>query len=270
MALAFADLAAGMVDELTSGRPARISLGSKDTAFSWLPGLPVSIASYVSTAKVAGMSADVVVIEPSLTPVAKVTAGSQKPHATKFTPKAIQLAKYAGMAEFTLETHLSTDALLSVLGQVLGGQALQALEADAVAALGAAAGSATGADLQAAVVAGQAKVLSIGARPGLVVLGPAGYSSLVTGGAAGFHTDPTAGPIGTWLGSIVHVSPSVPAGTAYVLDPSAVFIAENEVSPLALLDPYSGSDTNTLRVVVDVIAAPVVIHPGAVVACTVA
>lgn len=266
MDMTFKDLAATLAGEINSGRPTRQTFGSKDTAFGWLPGLPISLASYVATAQCEGLSFDAVRVEPSATPVTVVAEKGTKPDAVKFTPVTVPLKKYAGRAQWTLERQISTDALLAVIANCLGAQALQALEADAVTAITTAAGSNTheAATIGAAVIAAQASILGAGGRPGLVVLGTSAYADLLTAGATGFVSDPAAGPIGTWLGSTVHVSPTVPADTAFVLDPAAVIIAESTSSPVAIVNPYTHASTNELELVVDVIAAPVVIAPGLV------
>jgi hypothetical protein len=265
------NFAAELATELAAGRPARISLGSKGEAFSWLNGMPTTLANYVNTGQVTGMTTDVVIVEPSATPAAKVAEGTEKPLAVKFTPKTVTLSKFAGYAEWTLEAQLSTNALANVVANVIAAQCLQALETDCVAALdtaGTAGDPVSGATLQAAVIAAQAQVLSNGGRPSIVVLGTDGYADLVSLGSTGFVVDPTAGPIGTWLGSVVHVSPSVAAGTAYVLDSNAMFIAENELSPIGIISPYNQARSNKVELVVDILAAPVVVAPALVVKAT--
>jgi hypothetical protein len=265
------NLAGELAGELNAGRPARVSMGAKGDAFSWLAGMPTTLAQYVATGQVDGLTANVVVVEPSATPVTKVAEGAPKPNAVKFTPTTVQALKYSGYAEFTLEQYLSTAALASVIANVLGAQCVQALEADTIAALeaaGAAGDPVSGTTLQSAVIAAQAQVLSNGGKPSIVVLGTDGYADLVSLGSTGFVVDPTSGPIGTWLGSIVHVSPTVAAGTAYVLDSSAVFIAENEASPVGIINPFSQAKSNKVELILDVIAAPVVVAPGLVVKAT--
>jgi hypothetical protein len=216
------------------------------------------------------MTLDVIIVEPSATPASKVSEGSAKPNAVKFTPRnAMPLNKYAGYAEWSLEADLSAESLATVVANVLGAQCVQALEADCIAALetaGAAGDPVSGTTLQAAVIAAQAQILSNGGRPSIVVLGTDGYADLVSLGSTGFVVDPTSGPIGTWLGSVVHVSPTVAAGTAYVLDSAAMFIAENESSPVGIVNPFSQArSANRIELVLDVIAAPVVVAPGLVV-----
>jgi hypothetical protein len=72
----------------------------------------------------------------------------------------------------------------------------------------------------------------------------------------------------TFLGLAVHMSPGLTAGTAVVLDSQAVIAVEHTDSPVVVVDPYSKSDTNTIRVVSDVVAGFAVIAPGSVVSVT--
>jgi len=260
-----------LTNELNAGRGSRQSLGAKAQPFAWSAGLPPTLADYCATATSAGMTFPAVIVGNSSTPAGLVAERGLKPLGASFTTANIPLRKFAGRATFTLEQTLDSAGLANVLTHVLGGQAVQALEAEGVAQLEASASeTVNGTTLVEAVVAAQARVLANGGRPGILVLGTGGYADLVANGATGLVTDPAAGPVGRWLGMAVHVSPAVtdPAA-AFVLDPDSVLVIQHETSPLVILDPFSNSSTNEISLVVDLVAAVAVTSPGGVVKASV-
>ena len=268
-------LAEKLTTDLRSGLASRASLsGSQAAAFAWTDGLPPSIANYVTTVSVPGMRFDTVVASPSATPAGKVAEGAPKPNSVAFTTTTTPLAKYAGYGTWSLEADLSAEALAAAIYQVITGQSLMALETDVLAAIADGATiAATGASWAEALLSAQAQVLANGGRPGVISVSAADYAALMleNAGAGGFamFNDPAAGPLGQLLfGSAVHVSPTQIAGTAYVFDPTAVLIGENEASPIVIADPFSQSVNNKIQLVVDLIAAGVVVGPGAVASAT--
>lgn len=260
-----ADLIAG---DLNEGRASRQQVGSKGVAFGWTAGLPVTLLSHIEVAQSASLNVATATVGASATPAKKVAAGTAKPNVATITTADVALPKYAGYAEITLEQSIGYGGILPALVNVLGAQILMALETDAIAALGTAkGGTADGADWVAALTAGQAKVLAAGGVPGIIVVSAADYGSALgdVAKSPGFATDPRSA-VGSFLGSALHISPTAPTGTAYVLDPSAVLGFELETGPLALADPYSGSTENKVRVIADLFAAVTVVSPAHVIA----
>jgi|GEM_PF-4252517 len=267
------DLGQKIADELAQGRPSRHSLGTTQEAFAWTEGMPPTLANYIGATPVSGMRFDFVTVSPSATPAAKVAEKAAKPVAVSFVPGTKTLSKYAGQGTWTLEADLSAEALAAAVYQVIAGQCLMALEADILDVLDAGAaidipGTATD-TWPALLLAAQAAILGAGGRPGVIVVSPTDYAEMMTtGGESGgfaMFNDPEAGPLGRLLfGSAVHVSPALEAGTAYVLDPAAVLVGENENSPVVIANPYTSASTNEIQLVVDLIAAAAVVQPGAV------
>lgn len=256
--------------DLSSGSPTRQSVGSKTAAFAWTTGLPLTLADFVSTAKAASLSVPITRVGPSGTPVAIVAEKAVKPTAVTITPATVTLVKHSGVGQFSLEQLLNSDGLAPAVAAVLGAGALLSFEGSAMATLSSDSGNtATGATWVAALLTAQAKVLSGGGRPGLVVLSAADYPAVVTelGGSAGFVTSPDS-PVGAFFGSAIHVSPKAVTGTAYVLDAGAVLALEHESSPILVSDPFSLSGTNEIRLVGDLLAGVAVTSPALVVKTT--
>jgi hypothetical protein len=88
------------------------------------------------------------------------------------------------------------------------------------------------------------------------------------GQQSGFSHDPQSA-VGSFMGSVLHVSPKAPAGTAYVLDTTAVLCVEHKDSPMLLVDPFSQSSDNKTRIVGDMFAVTVVVNETLVCAVTV-
>lgn len=258
------DLASVIARELSSGRATRQSVqGSKSVAFGWTGGLPVTLASFVTTVKSESLQIPLTKVAASGTPVAVVGPGAPKPLAVTIGTDVVNLKKFSGYGKATLEQILGSEGLIPAITSVLGSQALLEFEEDAMAVLDAETGtaSASGADWASAIVAGQAAVLGNGGVPGVAVVSALDYPGLITAvsGSAGFATD-SASPIGSFLGSLLHISPKLAAGKAYVLDASSVVAVEHVDSPSVLVDPFGLSDTNETRVIGDLIAATEVVN----------
>lgn len=258
--------------DMSEGRASRQSLGGGTLAFGWTSGMPVTLASFVSTALADGLTvpATHVTLSPT-TPPAKVAAGAPKPNAVQITAGSIQIGKFAGYGEITLEQVVDGVGMSAAVASVLGAGSLLAFEADAMAVLGdGAGGSAAGATWLAGILSGQAAVVGSGGSPGVLVVAAADYAAIIgeLGGSAGFVTDPSS-PVGSFFGAAVHVSPKLAAGRAFVLDPLAVVCVQHKDSPVIISDPYSGSTTNVTKIVADLFAATYVANPALVVEITV-
>ena len=258
------DLADRLSAKLREGAPARESIGDTVVAFGWSEGLPPIVARFVESARIDGLTFDYVRIGASATPATKVAEGVAKPAAVTLTSGTLTLPKYAGLAEFTLEKALSTTALLPALQATIVNQCLVAYDADAVAILATDAGeTVTGATWTAAILNGIAAVASNGQNPSLLVLSPADYAAAVQDPGAAFSSDPANGLVALF-GLTIAVVVGAPTGTGYVMDARAAVAVENAHSPMVLLDPYSKADTNTARLIAELVASFVVTQPAGV------
>src|SRR5262245_54064209 len=263
------DLAGRLVSDLNSGRVARQSFGSRAVAFEWAAGLPMILARVVTSGVVDGLSFTAVRIGVSGTPAGKVAEGAAKPTGTTITSDQVQLTKYAGLAPFSTERALGTDALVPALASVLSRSCLMAFDADCAAELDADAGlSATGTDWPSAILAGIAQVAGAGGAPGVLVLSAADYAAAVQSPGPGYAMNPADG-VPSLFGLRIVLMAGVATGKGYVLDPAACMAVENVDSPLAVVDPYSGLDTNEVRLAVEWFASFVVSSPGGVCELTV-
>lgn len=230
----------------------------------------MTVASFVETTTSAGMSFGVTRVAPSGTPATVVAAGLPKPAAVAVSSESIALEKHAGHAKVSIEQVLDTSGLLPAIQSVIGAGCLLSFEARAMGVLAAdAGGTASGATWLAALTAGQATVIGAGGSPGLIVLSSADYSAVIgeLSASAGFATDARSA-VGQFLGSLLHVSPKLATGSAYVLDPGAVIAVQGQDSPLVTVDPFSESINNNVILVSDLFAVLVVANPGLVVEVT--
>lgn len=262
------DAARLLIEGITAGMgAARTSLGGGGTAFGWTGGMPKTLASYVTTATADGMTFKATVVAGSGTPAAVVAPGAPKPAGTTITPSTVSLKKFAGQGAYTLEDALDSTGLAAAITNVITGQCLKAFETDAITRLDAGAGqTVTGADWVEAVANAQAAVLSNGGQPSVLVLSAANYGAFVADVVAvnAFSQSPDS-PVGALLGTPVHISSGAPAGKAYVVDSTAVLAVQHAASPLVIADCFSGADTNTVKIVVDLVAVGfVAAAPGVV------
>lgn len=266
---AVTDLAGRLLAELTAGRTARQTIGSRAVAFEWATGLPMILARQVSSAVVDGLSFRAVRIGQSGTPAAAVAPGGPKPLATTVTSDTEALTKWAGRAEFQTEQALDTDGLVPALASVISTSCLMAYDAYCGTVLDADNGvTAGGADWPAAILAGIAAVAGAGGAPGLLVIGAADYAAVVSSPGVGYAMNPTDG-VPAMFGLRIVLMAGVPAGTGYVVDPAACWATENVASPAALLDPYSQSTNNVVSLIVDWFAGFTVTSPAGVCQLTV-
>lgn len=254
-----------MAQALREGQGARQSVGAPEVAFGWVNGLPITIASFVNAIRSSSLIFPITRVTPSGTPVAIVAEGGNKPNAVTVTSDVISLVKMAGYADFSLEDALNGDGLLPAIQSALGAGSLLSFETHAMARLAAGAGltGITGTDWATALVNGQAAVIGQGGNPSLMVVSHVDYGAFVASitGSVGFSHDPASAIGKSFLGSLVHISPKLATGTAYVLDSQSVAAIEHELSPLLIADPYSGSKTNTVSLVSDLAATFEVLNP---------
>lgn len=266
---AVVDLAGRLVADLNDGRTARQSVGSKGVAFDWTTGLPTILATQTAAVTVEGRTFNATLVEPSATPAAKVAEKAAKPSAVTITTSPVALNKYAGIANFTTENQIDTDALVPALASVISRSALMAYDADCITALGQQHGeTASGATWPDAILSGIGTVAANGGSPGLLVLSAADYAAAVQSPGIGYASDPATGAVALFGLSIV-LAASLAAGTGYVVDPAACLAAEGADGPFAVVDPYTGLGTNEIRLAVEWFAGFVVTGPGAVCQITV-
>lgn len=262
---AVSDLAARLVSDLTAGRVARQTIpGNRSVAFEWTTGFPMILARQVQAATTDGLAFTAVRIAPTATPAGKVAEDGNKPEGAIITATPESLTKYAGIASFSTEQAIGTDALVPALASVLTVSCLMAYDADCAAALAAAHGpEVTGADWPSAINAGVAAVAGNGGAPQVLALSAEDYAAAVQSPGVGYAVDPTQGVPTLW-GLRIVISAAIASGTAYVLDPNGVLAVELDGSPMAIVDPYSGLGTNRVRLAVEWFAGFVVASPAVV------
>lgn len=263
------DLAATLATQITDGRAGRATLGTRDVAFDWTTGAPPVLARFVANALIDGLSFTAVTVKPSATKVAKVVEGGTKPNAVTLTSGDVPLSKYAGLATFSTERAIATDSLVPAVYACLISQALLAYDADAIAALSAAAAiTETGTSWTGAILAGYAAVATTGALPDLLVMSGADYAAALEAPGSGYTLDPTTATV-SLFGMRICVSAAATPGTAYVLPAAAVLAVENTYSPIVVCDPFSGLATNEVRLAAELFAGVAVTSPGQVAKVTV-
>lgn len=265
----FTDAARLLSEGISSRGSARENLGGGSEAFGWAGGLVPTVADYATTSTASGMSVPVTLVADSATKAGIVAAGAPKPDAAAISSTTIQLVKHAGLGQATLEASLDANGLANAMASVINRQCLMSFEADSIAVLDAVPGTpVTGTTWVEAVANAQAKLLGLGARPSVLVIPSALYGAFITDvlATSAFSTSPESA-VGDVLGSAVHVS-SASSTKAFMFDSSAVLAVEHEQSPLALWDSLSQADTNTARLVIDVVAKLFVASASGVVEIT--
>ena len=260
-------LAAAMEPVITQGAPVRASLGSPDHAFAFTEGLPSIVARGVRRVKVEGSGYTAVEVAPTGTP-GVVAEGGTKPTLATFTTRQVAVKKYAGLASLSTEGAVQSDALVGALAHVLTQQVLIGYDKAVVAELVANAGAAgTGSTWSAAVLDGIASVVNAGGNPDLLILSGADYAAAVESPGNGYMADPKEG-FASLFGLRIILAAGAVAGEAFVADSSAITCGEQDV--YAIADPYTGLETNAVRIAVEGFFTAHVSAPGAVAALTVA
>jgi hypothetical protein len=265
---ALTDIAALAVQQLEAGAPARLTFGAKAPAWSWTSGLFSGLSTTVDSAVSASMTFSGVRIIPTVTPAAIVAAGGPKPAAVTIDDVTVTLKKYAGYASGSFESLISTSGLNSALASTLIHQCLAAYELDLVAGIveDTACLTIDAVPSASTILRAQAAVMAGGGTPSIIALNPADYATLATGGtpATITYTAQVQDSVRYLFGSEVIVTSGLESGTALVMDPSAVLAIQHDASPAVLVDPYSGSTTNAIKVVTDLVAGVIVVRPGGV------
>ena len=258
-----ASIAAVLESDLRSGVPQRRSIDSRALVTS--PSFPTTLASFITPTVVEGSSAHITKVSKTAQPVSVVAAGAVKPVAVEISTESVDLKKFAGRATYHLETSRANAGLEAALYSALAGQALSAFESACMTelTLGGTSVSYSAGKLLDGVFEGFATVIAGGGRPSVIVVHPADLPTLAS---TFLSSDPGQGiAAGYFAGAAVHISPAQSAGSVTVLDPAGIALLWQADSPMVLVDPYSGSSTNDISIVVDLIAAPRVTN-GALVA----
>jgi hypothetical protein len=259
------DLAAELARQLTStGNAARATVGDRAQAFSWTAGIRPWAGSVFASTLADGMQWRPTLVELTATPPAKVAKGGTKPVAVTLTASTRRLSTYAGIGEMEMEDIADSDSLVGAVYSVLIDGCLQAFDADIGAALTAGAGvTATGPDWSSALLAGIAAVPSAN----VLVMAGADYASAAS--PSGGFSMSAADSIPVLFGLQVVLCAGLAAGTAFVANANALMVCDSRLSPVVVCDPYSRAETNTTRLVADLMSDAFVTAPGAVCAVTV-
>lgn len=227
----------------------------------------VSLAGQVNHVYVAGKHYSGLVVSDTATKVKVVAEGTAKPKAAETTTESVDIVKHAGYAEVSLESLVFYDEALRVVRDVLFRQALQSVDAALVTEMAAHSTTltTTGTDLSAKIIDGAAQLIAAGARSSVIGINPTDYAALVSANSGGQYlnmNDPERGPSGLFMSHRLIPTAAVPAKTVYLIDPTAVVVAEEEDSPYLFLSPMSTD--NKSNVILDLFAAPLVVLPGGV------
>jgi Phage capsid family len=256
--------------QLAAGQPARVVASGKQVAFAWSSGTLAGLTSVVDSAITSQMNFTTNRVHATGTPAAAVTAGSAKPTAFDLVAKSIALKKFSGITTANFESLIDAANLTNAVAMSLVHGAALAWEKDLVATILADADilkhdAVPGA---AGILAAQAMLLENGNQPDILALSPADYASVLgASGTAGTLTvvsNPQEA-VQTLFGSQIVVSAGLATGTALLMSKDACLAVEHDQSPAILVDPYSGSSNNTIKVVADVVAGCIVARPNAVV-----
>ena len=226
-----------------------------------------SLAGQVNHVYVEGRSYSGLVVKDTATKVAVVDEGKPKPKAADTETKSVDIVKHAGYASVSLESLVFYDEAVRVVRDVLFRQALQSLDTALVTALAASSTALTtpGTSVSSKLIDGAAQLIAAGARSSVLALNPADYAALIGANSGGQYlnmNDPERGPSGLFLSHKLVPISAVPADTAYLIDPAAVVIAEEENSPYLFVSPMSTA--NLSEIILDLFAAPLVVLPGGV------
>ena len=267
---AVVDLVVALQEDLTAGRAARATLGARDTAFR----LDHGHAEHHRPPRRHGRLRGQVVRRRQGGAHRHPRADAARWHEADLgvaDHRDRAVSKYAGLVAYNVESQLHSVGLGAAVTEVLVKQALRSYDAAVWALLGSDAGlTADGASWSAAILAGVAEVAAAGGMPDRLIMSPSDYAAAVESPGAGYLLDPRDG-VQTLFGLRLVISTGAGAatGTAYVADSSAVVCVEDSRSPAVAVDPYSGLETNQVRVAAEVFAGASVVAPGAVCAVSV-
>jgi hypothetical protein len=271
---AVTSLATRIRDAITAGHGGRLQVSDSEVAFAWAPGQATTLLAYLNSATVTGRHTTVVTAKSSATPAGPVAEGAAKPASVvDFSSAEVDLVKYAGLATMSTESAQFVSNIEAALSSVLVSQIVRAIERDAVTAITADAGVVitAAADITAGVLAAIAGIRENGGAPNVVGLSSADWLTIMTatGGNGYLNFSAEAGPAGTWLGLAPVILPGQAAGSAIVVDGSAVSVLEPAGGPLAVVDVFSGLSVNSIRIAVEEFATTQVTSPGGAATVTV-
>lgn len=255
--------AKALTDAARSGQGMRVS--AKGLSYG-LTGY-YSLAGRLTHLYTEGQNYAGLVVKDSATPVGKVAEGSPKPKAATTSTESVKLSKHAGYAEVTLESLVFFDEAVRVVRDVLWRQALQSLDAEIVATLATDCTPLTSAAtaLSDRIIDAIAQMLGKGARSSVIALNPVDFAALITANDGGQYlnmNDPERGPSGLFMSHQLVPINALAAGTVYVIDPSAVVVAEASDSPFLFVSPMNTE--NKSPVILDLFASPLVVLPEGV------
>lgn len=256
--------------QLRAGQPARVIASDKVTAFGWSSGTLAGLTAVVESAVTSQMTFPATRVAPSGTPAAVTAPAAAKPSAFTLAAQTIALQKFSGQTSCNFESMIDSANLVSAVTQSLIHGAALAWESALVATIVADADvlKVTKAPAAGSILEAQAALLTNGNPCDILALSPADYATILgASGTAGVLTV-VANPqeaVQTLFGSRIVVSAGLATGTALLLSSDAVLAVEHDASPAVLVDPYSGSSNNTIKVIADVVAGCMVTRPSGVV-----
>ena len=113
------------------------------------------------------------------------------------------------------------------------------------------------------ILEAQGKIMAAGGNPSLIAVSPADVAKL---GSTMMNARPEVGMSDrVWGGARIHVTASLLAGNAIVMDPNGATLAVNVDSPAVIVDPYTRSSHNETTITVDLLAGCVLTVPELVV-----
>lgn len=256
--------------QLRAGQPARVIASDKTVAFAWSSGVLAGLTAAVGSAVSSQMTFPSVRLAATGTPATVVGAGAAKPTAFTMSAVPITLQKFSGITTTDFESMIDSANLISAITQSLIHGAALAWENALVASILADSDvlAVDAVPSGASILTAQAQLLEGGNSPDLIALSAADYASILgaagTAGQLTYVDNPQEGVL-TLFGSRIVVSAGLATGTALVLATDSVLAVEHVASPAVLVDPYSGSSNNTIKVVGDVVAGCIVARPNGVV-----
>jgi hypothetical protein len=263
-------LATRIRDAITAGHGGRLAVSDgAEQAFAWQPSQAVTLLSFLSPGTVTGRHATVVTARNAATVIGPVAEGGAKPTVVDFSSDEVDLVKYPGMALLTTESAQFVSNIEAAVSSVLVSQITRAIEKDSVSAISAGAGVAitAAADITAGVLSAIAAIRENGGAPNVVGLSSTDWLAIMTatgstGGGYLNFSSPENGPAGSWLGLSPVILPGQAAGSAIVVDGSAVSVLEPAGGPLCVVDVYSQLANNKIQIAVEEWATTQVTSPG--------
>lgn len=256
--------AEAVVQAVRNGTALRASM----SGISWGDVAPYSIAANAATFTKSESRHYTLLDVTASAPATKVAEKAQKPEVVTATNTEVPMAKYAGWASTTAECLVYVPEAERLIADVLLSQVVQAVDVDIVTALSAKSTTVTVASSvkgSAALLEAQAALIGKGAVPRAILVNPTDYAKLLGQTTSlGFlnFSSVELGTSGQLFGMALVPTAAVTAGTAYLVDPRGVLVAEHVESPLLFVSAMSTK--NEIELVADVFAAVGVASASAV------